>query len=104
MTAALMGPAPDADDPLSPARVAPLVTYLAGPSAERINGEVFVVHGDVVAVLAPPTVRASFRAAAGLWTQDGLDAAFAGQFDGGKPGFACEETMALADSTFGFRS
>src|SRR2546430_12621899 len=45
----------------APERVVPLVAYLAGPDAERVTGEVFVVHGDVVAVLAPPAVRASFR-------------------------------------------
>ncbi|GIM97874.1 hypothetical protein Ato02nite_096670 [Paractinoplanes toevensis] len=60
MTGSLMGAPPDGPDPLSPARVAPLVTYLAGPAGERITGEVFVAHGDVVALLGPPTVRAAF--------------------------------------------
>jgi 3-oxoacyl-[acyl-carrier protein] reductase len=104
MTADLMGPAPVENDPLSPARVAPLVTYLASPAADGVNGEVFVVHGDVVAVLAAPTVRASFRAGNGTWTQDELAAALAGQFDPAKPGFACEDTLALADATIGFGS
>ena len=103
MTAELMGPAPDGDaDPLSPTHVAPLVTYLASPAAARITGEVFVVHGDVVAVLAPPTVRASFRAD-GSWSVDALHDALGPLFpeDPPRPGFACEETLPLAASTFG---
>ena len=103
MTADLMGPAPDAGtDPLSPDRVAPLVTYLASPQADGINGEVFVVHGDMVAVLAPPTVRASFRTADGTWSVDGLHEALGDLSTSDKPGFACEDTLALAESTIGF--
>ena len=48
MTGDLMGAAPaDGPDPLDAQYVAPLVTYLASPAAENINGEVFVVHGGV---------------------------------------------------------
>jgi NAD(P)-dependent dehydrogenase (short-subunit alcohol dehydrogenase family) len=103
MTAELMGPTPDGDgDPLSPAHVAPLVTYLASPAAGRINGEVFVVHGDVAAVLAPPTVRASFRTDTAWSVQelhDSLGALFTE--DPPRPGFVCEDTLPLAASTFG---
>ncbi|MEU4422545.1 SDR family NAD(P)-dependent oxidoreductase [Actinoplanes sp. NPDC024001] len=103
MTGELMGPAPDGPDPMAPELVAPLVTYLAGPAAERVTGEVFVVHGDVVAVLGPPTVRATFHAAAGRWTVPELDAALSTVFteDPPRPGFVCEDTLPLAASTFG---
>ncbi len=113
MTADLMGAAPDAPvDPLAPEHVAPLVTYLAGPAAERINGELFVVHGGVAAVLEPPRIRAVFHAAEhgspdGMWTldavADALGPAFAGA-EGEVPpvGFACEATLALATETIGF--
>jgi 3-oxoacyl-[acyl-carrier protein] reductase len=47
-------------DPLSVEHVAPLVAYLASPGAERINGQVFVVYGGMVALLAPPTVERRF--------------------------------------------
>ena len=58
MTAELMGPPPAAAvDPLAPEHVAPLVVYLASPAAETINGEVFVVHGGVAAVMEPPRIR-----------------------------------------------
>jgi NAD(P)-dependent dehydrogenase (short-subunit alcohol dehydrogenase family) len=107
MTAALMGAAPDGVDPLAPEHVAPLVTYLAGPAAEGINGEVFVVHGGTVAVLNPPSIRSVFQADTedGMWTLDAVERALALAFPataGPTPGFACEETLALADETIGF--
>src|SRR2546430_16649061 len=87
----------------APERVVPLVAYLAGPDAERVTGEVFVVHGDVVAVLAPPAVRASFRAAGGSWSAAELRSALAPLFtvDPPRPGFVATDTLALAESTFG---
>jgi 3-oxoacyl-[acyl-carrier protein] reductase len=117
MTADLMGaPPPAGPDPLDPEHVVPLVTYLAGPAGTRINGEVFVVHGGVAAVLDPPRVRASVRAADhgsadGMWTLDAVAAALGPLFpDGPDPapgappaaGFACEDTLALAGETIGF--
>ena len=61
-------------DPLAPEHVAPLVVYLASPAAETINGEVFVVHGGVAAVMDPPRIRTVFRAGTpdgrcGRWTR-----------------------------------
>jgi NAD(P)-dependent dehydrogenase (short-subunit alcohol dehydrogenase family) len=110
MTAELMEPAPeDGPDPMDPRYVAPLVTYLASPAAAGINGEVFVVHGGVAAVLAPPTIRTTFRADEhgspdGMWTLDAIASALDG-FETGPPGagFACEATMTLASETIGFR-
>ncbi len=109
MTADLMGAAPDdGPDPLAPEHVAPLVTYLASPAADKINGEVFVVHGGVVAVLEPPRIRVSFLArehgsADGMWSLDAVAGALAG-FETGPSGagFACEDTLALAGETIGF--
>jgi len=107
MTAELMGAAPQgAVDPLAPEYVAPLVTYLAGPAAAGINGEVFVVHGGVAAVMDPPRVRTVFRAdsADSMWTLDSVAAALGPAFtgDGNAAGFACEDTLSLADQTIGF--
>ncbi len=109
MTADLMGTAPqDGPDPLAAEHVAPLVTYLSSPAAEKINGEVFVVHGGVVAVLEPPRIRASFLAkengsADGMWSLEAIAGALAG-FETGPSGagFACEDTLALATETIGF--
>ena len=106
MTADLMGAAPEgAVDPLAPEHVAPLVTYLAGPGGAAINGEVFVVHGGVAAVMDPPRVRTVFRAAdAGMWTLESVAGALGPAFtgDGSAAGFACEDTLSLASETIGF--
>jgi 3-oxoacyl-[acyl-carrier protein] reductase len=108
MTAELMGPAPEgAVDPLAPEHVAPLVVYLASPAAEAINGEVFVVHGGVAAVMEPPRVRSVFRASGtpdGMWTLDSVAAALGPAFGDRAPsvGFLCEDTLELATETIGF--
>jgi len=110
MTADLMGPPPAAAvDPLAPEHVAPLVVYLASLDAAGINGEVFVVHGGVAAVLAPPAVRAVFLAAEhgsadGMWTLESVRQALGPMSAAapGTPGFACEDTLALASETIGF--
>jgi NAD(P)-dependent dehydrogenase (short-subunit alcohol dehydrogenase family) len=104
----LVSPPPaDGPDPLAPEHVAPLVTYLAGPAAERINGEVFVVHGGVAAVLSPPSVRAVFHAGTpdGMWTLASVHEALGPEFadqSPDSPGFACTETLGLAAETIGF--
>ncbi|HEY7324485.1 MAG TPA: SDR family NAD(P)-dependent oxidoreductase [Streptosporangiaceae bacterium] len=110
MTADLMGPAPESGpDPMDPQYVAPLVTYLSSPAAAAINGEVFVVHGGVAAVMAPPSIRATFRADEhgspdGMWTADAIASALAGfQTGPSGAGFAAEDTMTLATETIGFR-
>jgi len=103
-----MGPAPaGAVDPLAPEHVAPLVVYLASPAAETINGEVFVVHGGVAAVMEPPRVRSVFRASGtpdGMWSLDSVAAALGPAFGDGAPsaGFLCEDTLELATETIGF--
>ena len=120
MTAGLMGAAPDAAvDPLAPQHVAPLVVYLASAAAEGINGEVFVVHGGVAAVMEPPRIRATFLAAEhgsadGMWTLESVRQALGPVFNSGafgsaasaaapaSAGFACEDTLALASETIGF--
>jgi NAD(P)-dependent dehydrogenase (short-subunit alcohol dehydrogenase family) len=108
MLAGLMSPPPDdGPDPLAPEHVTPLVTYLASPAAERINGEVFVVHGGVAAVLNPPSLRAVFHADTpdGMWTLPAIHDALASEFAASSPdspGFACLDTMTLASETIGF--
>jgi 3-oxoacyl-[acyl-carrier protein] reductase len=110
MTVDLMGAAPDAAvDPLAPEHVTPLVVYLASPAAEGINGEVFVVHGGVAAVMEPPRIRTVFLAAEhgsadGMWSLDAVRSALGpmSEGDASAAGFACEDTVALADETIGF--
>jgi NAD(P)-dependent dehydrogenase (short-subunit alcohol dehydrogenase family) len=72
MTAGVFGPAPDGPDPLSVDHVAPFVAFLAGPSADAINGQVFVVHGGTVTLLGPPTVAQRFTGPEAGWTTQNL--------------------------------
>jgi 3-oxoacyl-[acyl-carrier protein] reductase len=97
MTAGVFGEAPPDGgvDPLSVDHVAPFVAYLASPAAEAVNGQVFVVHGGMVAHLAPPTVAHTFRAAGDSWTTAEL-AAGLGPYFGGRDVddvFACTDLM-----------
>ena len=102
MTAAIFGADAPATglDPLSVEHVAPLVAYLASPAAERISGQLFVVYGGVVALLAAPTVEQRFDldAADRAWRLDELDARLGGYFAEREPDrtFAATEVLKLS--------
>ncbi|MBC7267092.1 MAG: 3-oxoacyl-ACP reductase [Streptomyces sp.] len=87
----------DGLDPLAPEHVAPLVGYLASPAAGRVNGQVLVVHGGMVAVVERPRVRARFDSKQDTFTYGELDAVltphFAERADG--EGFAAVEVLGL---------
>ncbi|WP_240916867.1 3-oxoacyl-ACP reductase [Nocardioides sp. HDW12B] len=84
-------------DPLSPAHVAPLVAYLASPAAARINGQVFVVYGGMVALLAAPVVEQRFDAAGATWDLADLDTQVGSYFEDRDPAvcFAADSVMKL---------
>ena len=84
-------------DPYSPEHVAPLVAYLAAPAAESITGQVFVVYGGMVALVAAPVVEQRFDKSGTTWTLDDLDKQLGGYFDGRDPsrGFAADSIMQL---------
>jgi 3-oxoacyl-[acyl-carrier protein] reductase len=99
MTAGVFGEAAPQGktDPLSVDHVAPFVAYLASPAADRVNGQVFVVHGGMVAHLAPPTVAHKFDTARDTWTTGEL-AASLGPYFGTRDVddvFACSELTTL---------
>jgi NAD(P)-dependent dehydrogenase (short-subunit alcohol dehydrogenase family) len=103
MTADVFGAAPrdGSIDPLSVDHVAPFVAYLASPSAASISGQVFVVHGGLVALLAAPAVEARFAAGdagSAVWTPDTLDAVVGTYFADRDPSrtFAATEVLSLA--------
>ncbi|MEW2529471.1 3-oxoacyl-ACP reductase [Streptomyces sp. NPDC047071] len=84
-------------DPLAPEHVAPLVGYLASPAAGRVNGQLLVVHGGVVAVMERPRVAAVFRATAGAFSSGELDESLTPYFAGRPEGetFAATEVLGL---------
>ncbi|MFF1482235.1 3-oxoacyl-ACP reductase [Streptomyces sp. NPDC058301] len=60
-------------DPLAPEHVAPLVGYLASPAAARVNGQLMVVHGGMVAIVERPKVAAKFDAVKEIFSYGELD-------------------------------
>ncbi|GAA4528439.1 3-oxoacyl-ACP reductase [Amycolatopsis samaneae] len=98
MTESVFGEAPeDGVDPLSVEHVAPFVAFLASPAAENVNGQVFVVHGGMVALLEPPRVEQRFDTANGVWTAEELETAVGGYFAERDPGrmFAATDILSL---------
>ena len=87
----------DGVDPYSPEHVAPLVAYLASPAAARITGQVFVVYGGMVALLAAPVVEQRFDTGGGHWDLAGLDDQLGGYFAERDPAvcFAADSVMQL---------
>ena len=71
MTADVFGEAPEsadgAIDSLSPEHVVTLVRFLASPAAQDVNGQLFIVYGPTVTLVAAPTVEAQFSAQADAW-------------------------------------
>ena len=84
-------------DPYSPDHVAPLVAYLASPAARRISGQVFVVYGGMVALLAAPVVEQRFDVDGDLWDLGSLDQHLGTYFADRDPavGFAADAVMQL---------
>ncbi|MDA3628390.1 3-oxoacyl-ACP reductase [Saccharopolyspora oryzae] len=98
MTEEVFGPAPeDGVDPLSTDHVAPLVAYLASPAAERISGQVFVVHSGMIALMAAPVVEQRFDTSGPLWTEDELADTVGSYFAERDPerNFAAAELLSL---------
>ena len=78
MTAEVFGSAPDLGehdvDPLSPEHVVTLVRFLASPAAEAVNGQLFIVYGPSVTLVAAPTAEHRFTADGSAWVPQDLGA------------------------------
>ncbi|MGW4687585.1 3-oxoacyl-ACP reductase [Streptomyces sp. NPDC004244] len=85
-------------DPLAPEHVSPLVGYLASPAAAGVNGQLFVVHGGMVAVMERPKVAAKFDTAKEAFSYEELDALLTPHY-AARPAdetFAAPEVLGLA--------
>ena len=85
-------------DPYSADHVAPLVAYLASPAADRINGQLFVVYGGMVALVAAPVVEQRFDTSGDVFDLTELDKTVGAYFEGRDPavGFAADSVMQLS--------
>jgi 3-oxoacyl-[acyl-carrier protein] reductase len=103
MTADVFGDAPDLSegqiDELSPEHVVNLVRFLSSPASEGVNGQLFIVYGPTVTLVAAPTVEKRFTANSDAWAADDLDDTLRAYFADRDPelGFSASALMAAQD-------
>jgi NAD(P)-dependent dehydrogenase (short-subunit alcohol dehydrogenase family) len=87
MTAEVFGAEPETDgiDPLSPEHVVTLVRFLASPAAEAVNGQVFIVYGPKVTLMAAPAMERQFAADGPAWDAHELSTTLQDYFAGRDP-------------------
>ncbi len=92
MTADVFGPGPGISevaaggiDPLSPEHVVNLVQFLSSPAAAEVNGQVFIVYGPAVTLVAAPTVEHKFSADGSAWEPAQLSNTLQDYFAGRDP-------------------
>jgi NAD(P)-dependent dehydrogenase (short-subunit alcohol dehydrogenase family) len=83
-------------DALSPEHVVKLVRFLSSPAAERVNGQLFIVYGPTVTLVAAPVAAEHFTAAGDAWAPEELDQTLGGYFAERDPelGFSATGLMA----------
>ena len=89
MTADVFGDSPElADgqvDPLSPDHVVKLVRFLASPASHDVNGQLFIVYGPTVTLVAAPTAEHRFSAESDAWDPSDLSKTLQNYFAGRDP-------------------
>ncbi|ACC43394.1 MULTISPECIES: 3-oxoacyl-ACP reductase [Mycobacterium ulcerans group] len=100
MTADVFGATPDVAageiDPLSPEHVVTLVQFLASPAAAAVNGQLFIVYGPQVTLVAAPTAEHKFSADGPAWEPGQLTDTLHDYFAGRNPehNFSASSLMA----------
>jgi NAD(P)-dependent dehydrogenase (short-subunit alcohol dehydrogenase family) len=103
MTADVFGEAPQLEDGqvdgLSPEHVVTLVQFLSSPAAEGVNGQLFIVYGPTVTLVAAPTVEAQFTADSDAWAVGELGSTLGEYFADRDPelGFSASALMSARD-------
>jgi NAD(P)-dependent dehydrogenase (short-subunit alcohol dehydrogenase family) len=99
MTADVFGEPPELAegeiDSLSPEHVVSLVRFLASPASDGVNGQVFIVYGPTVTLVAAPVVEQQFTANADAWVPAELSSTLRNYFAGRDPerGFSATHLM-----------
>jgi 3-oxoacyl-[acyl-carrier protein] reductase len=103
MTADVFGEAPSLEDGkvdgLSPEHVVTLVQYLSSPASEAVNGQLFIVYGPTVTLVAAPTAEKHFTAESDAWSADDLGSTMSQYFADRDPelGFSANALMSSRD-------
>lgn len=103
MTADVFGDAPSLEegqvDGLSPEHVVTLVQYLSSPASEGVNGQLFIVYGPTVTLVAAPTAEKHFTAGSDAWASEDLGSTLSGYFADRDPelGFSANGLMSSRD-------
>jgi NAD(P)-dependent dehydrogenase (short-subunit alcohol dehydrogenase family) len=103
MTADVFGDEPELAegqiDPLSPDHVVNLVRFLASPASEGVNGQLFIVYGPTVTLVAAPAAEKRFSAESDAWDPADLSATLHEYFAGRDPerNFSATELMDTQD-------
>jgi len=103
MTADVFGDAPELPDGqidgLSPEHVVTLVQFLSSPAAEGVNGQLFIVYGPTVTLVAAPTAEKHFTADSAAWGLDDLNSTIVQYFANRNPelGFSANALMTSRD-------
>lgn len=103
MTADVFGAEPELAegqiDPLSPEHVVTLVQFLASPASESVNGQLFIVYGPTVTLVAAPTAEHRFEAGTDAWSPSELGVTLRSYFADRDPalGFSATALMDAAD-------
>jgi len=103
MTAGVFGDAPELQqgqvDPLSTDHVVTLVRFLSSPASEAVNGQLFIVYGPTVTLVAAPTAEKHFTANSNAWDPTDLSVTLHDYFADRDPerGFSATTLMTERD-------
>jgi 3-oxoacyl-[acyl-carrier protein] reductase len=103
MTAGVFGDAPELPtgqvDPLSTDHVVNLVRFLASPASGGVNGQLFIVYGPTVTLVAAPVAEHQFTADADAWDPAALSSTLRDYFADRDPerGFSATALMESRD-------
>jgi NAD(P)-dependent dehydrogenase (short-subunit alcohol dehydrogenase family) len=101
MTAGVFGDTPELPeggvDPLSPEHVVNLVRFLSSPASEGVNGQLFIVYGPTVTLIAAPTAEQQFSADGDEWDPAGLSDTLQNYFADRDPERSFSASMGLGD-------